>query len=155
MARLSTRWLIPTSVVLIITAVLFSEPSADEPRAATSAFRTEIEVDAPGQVSSFELHSRQKFVSQRLAYKNVLIEDLVYDRIAFSEVVTEFLRMNLEAENSIDTIRTCVRGASDEEKSARNLFLFIRSANIPKETLTPAIERLRAEFLCQYGEMPD
>jgi len=60
----------------------------------------------------------------RMALKKQLIEDLLAERASLKEVTARFLTINRTQESCTFAIRAGYKGATDEEKTARNVISF-------------------------------
>ncbi len=85
------------------------------------ALRNEIETTVKSnRAMTAELEENK----MRLAFKQELIDGLLTQRASLKEVTNQFLLINQSQSASICAIRATYKGATDEEKTARNVISF-------------------------------
>jgi hypothetical protein len=148
MPQMSPRWLIAPIAPVLVVAVLAAEPRLE---LMSGAENDVAGVDPELVAFSEELENAQLRVNQRNAWKDHLITQLLEGRHSLDEVAAEFLQMNRESRLCMRAVRDNFPGATDEEKTARNVIAFTlaraRSPEHKKELQT----RLEREFEQRYG----
>jgi hypothetical protein len=147
MSRFPTWGLTALLTAVTVTVVLAAEPSGEPTGTDGQPLMSEAECAECRR----HLDARQQVVAARIAYKEVLITELVEGRAALADVATEFLRLNREFLPALESIRLQCPGATDEEKHAHNVIGFARMRRMPDDRKAELLARLDREFQAIYG----
>jgi hypothetical protein len=120
MDRMSMRWLIVPATLALLVAVRLAEPGLELAAEAGIVDGVDPEVAARTE----ELNAAQALVNQRIELKEQLIAQLIEGRLSLEAVAAEFLRINQESWPCLRAVRDNFPGATDEEKSARNVIYY-------------------------------
>jgi hypothetical protein len=146
MFRFSARWLAAPSAVALVAVVVFTNPNRG---AATGAADWE---PAERTAEYAALEAEQALVGQRIALKNELVTQLIDGRVTLEFVTAEFQRLNAASPVMLAVLRDQYAGATDEEKTARNVIEYTRHRFAPMTDDGRAVlARLQAEFDARFG----
>jgi len=126
--------------------------AAAHPSAARSAGldvwnfpRLEREFDAATEQSR-HLTDADADIQQRIAYKDVLITELIEGRATLPEVTSQFLVLNESHPEYMAVIRADYPGRTDQEKAARNVIGHVRARVTNPVERARGLGRLQAEL---------
>ena len=102
------------------------------------------------QTERDHLDAENEEICHRIAIKESIVTDLVASRITLSEATEQFTELNAARPNYMTVIRDTFRGATDQEKMARNVIAFVVTRVSPQEQ-TAVVGRLEAELARMLG----
>jgi hypothetical protein len=139
------------TAVAAAAAILTADPgdagSADATIAATNRILASDPEMARLNVRTYELGAR-------IAYKDLLVQELVAGRATLAQVSDEFLRLNEEEPAELHVLRHRYPGSGDEEKSANNVLHFVHLVGLPAAEEGRVRARLDREFADRFGHPP-
>jgi hypothetical protein len=137
---------VPVAVAVITSLFLTNPPPTGDPQRSAP-------VDPEAAALSADLEARRAAVHRRIATKDELLSALVAGRLTLVQVAAEFLRLNAEDEAVAWVIRQRYPGATDEEKTARNVldFLSVSVRDLPNGERVRLMARLEREFAEAFG----
>lgn len=140
-----TCWLSVLAAGTVTTAIFFTNPFPE------SDPLVGVPLDPEIAASNADLDARRLAIHRRAAAKDELITALIAGRLTLAQVAAEFLRLNAEDEGVVFAVRQLYPGATDEEKSARNVLRFVSLHPIPTSDRDRALVRLEREFAETFG----
>lgn len=151
MLRFQTRWLLYPAALLVAVGIYFVNPEQVAHADGTyddTLFCDDEELNQRREV----LETRQKLVSDRMAFKDALLTELVEGRATLKQVAGEFLRVNRTEECCISSVRQHFAGNTDEEKSARNVIQHAMCRELSKTKKASLQARLEGELHAMYNQ---
>ena len=149
MLRFQTRWLAYPAVALVTMAIYFLNP--EQLVQADGSTITTFQCDDEELNQRWEyLVDRQKIVADRMAFKELLLIELVENRATLKQVAAEFLRVNQAEESCMICIRQHFAGNTDEEKCARNVIQHVMCRNLSASQKALLDARLECDLHAMY-----
>jgi hypothetical protein len=144
---LVSRWLIVPASALLIVAVVMAKPGSRE-EVSDDEWKN---ADPETRAIRDQMDSKQQSVSQRIAYKEALITELIAGRTTLHEVSQEFLALNREVPSAMFVLRWKFQVESDEEVSALNVIDFVTD-RVSYKRLDPRIlQDIEQQFIARFG----
>ena len=114
--------LFPFDVLKVVVPVLALGALATEAWIATVRRRTG---KASGGTRTRTGPRRRRTPPAHFEAKQALVNDLIAGRTTLAEVTAQFMLLNHDRQAAMDVIRRKFPGATDEEKTARNVIAFV------------------------------
>lgn len=140
------RFLVYPGLVVAAAILLLTHHVHGAPDSGYGELPSEQEM----QAFDHELSERYSVIAARLACKDSLVQDLVDGRADLAQVTEAFLRLNRAQDSCMDIVRTHYAGRTDEEKTARNVFDFVKAREMPRAQKAAVLKRLDAEFARRF-----
>lgn len=107
------------------------------------------ELAAEDDALTAELEGMSRELRQRIEVKNRLVDELLAGRTTLAEVTTQFLAMNQTRKEYMVTVRMHYSGATDAEKTARNVIGFASTDIAGYCPIQRALVLVRLEYQLQ------
>jgi hypothetical protein len=100
------------------------------------------------------LHERLAQNDAIVKYKDYLVRELLNGRMTLAEVADEFLRVNADQPQVLESILRKYPGSSEREKSAHNVLAFACARCLTPAEAEEVLARLATEFAVAFGHQP-
>jgi hypothetical protein len=145
MSWLSSHWTTLFVVAAFVTACLVAEPVTDAARGDAGADPSQ------GTAQGRAIEAARQATAVRLELKNLLLHELIADRMTLPEVAERFTELNKDCPLYEELIHRSVPGHTAEERMARNVLEHLRGFPIPPQQCEAVRARLRRQFEDRFG----
>jgi hypothetical protein len=127
--------------ILALCVVNWVAPDAYDFNAWTGVYEDELD---EAETLSRELDTQGELVEDRLQVKDQLVDDLIHQRRTYSQVIDQFLAMNLPHAGIMTVLHEHYPNCNDREMTARNIIDYVG------HTSPATSERLTQEFVTLF-----
>ena len=86
-----------------------------------------------GAEEAQRLDAEDEYVRRRIELKEMIVRDLVAERVSLAEATDRFVELNALRPRSAEAVRESFPGATDREKTARNVIAYALTRSTPDQ----------------------